>query len=126
MWRLYLIAVCLMAAAALAQSDPADQPPVGEAPPVRRPIQLEDVTPFRPRAPRTEADEDRLRALTLYAAARMKEHEDDKLEALRKYQRALRYDPWRLAARPRRFGTPSKASIWAWPIRRCCVGWACT
>ena len=46
-----------------------------------------------PKQPRTEADHDRLEAVSLFAAGRMHERREEYAEALRCYQRALRCDP---------------------------------
>lgn len=55
--------------------------------------QLEDpLAPLVPRRPRTEAEEDRLRAAALFAAGRMLEQKGEKPAALRRYERAARYD----------------------------------
>jgi len=56
------------------------------------PLVLEKLDPFVPKRPRTEADEDRLEALTLFAAGRAHERRQQYAEALRFYQRALRRD----------------------------------
>jgi tetratricopeptide (TPR) repeat protein len=57
-------------------------------------LQLEDTpAPLAPKQTRTQAETDRLEALALFAAGRMKEQAQDFAGALRLYQRALRYDP---------------------------------
>lgn len=57
-------------------------------------LQLNDPpAPLVPKQSRTQADKDRLEALALFAAGRMKEQQQDFAGALRLYQRALRYDP---------------------------------
>ncbi len=62
------------------------------------PLVLEDVPkPLVSRRPRTEADEDRLEALSLFAAGRMLQRQQKYAEALRLYQRALRCDPQSVA-----------------------------
>ncbi len=58
-------------------SDPLDQRP----------------EPLTPKVPRTEAETDRVQAEALFAAGRMLEQRDDIAGALRRYQRAARYDP---------------------------------
>ena len=73
-------------------------PPAGREHPAgpRRPARLvldEPPTWFVPRQPLTEADDDRREALTLFAAARLRELRHDDSGALRLYQRALRSDP---------------------------------
>lgn len=46
-----------------------------------------------PKNPPTQAERDQLEAITLFSAARMHQQRQDLPEALRLYQRALRYDP---------------------------------
>jgi len=48
--------------------------------------------PFVPAHPRTDAEAERLEAVSLFAAARMKEQREDFAGALKLYQRALRHD----------------------------------
>ena len=50
-------------------------------------------TEFVPKTPRTEAEEDRLVAAANYAHARILLQRGDEHEALRRFQRAWRYDP---------------------------------
>lgn len=58
------------------------------------PLFLEDpVEPLVPARPRSEADADRLEALTLFSCARLHELRDEEVQALRLYQRAFRRDP---------------------------------
>ncbi|MBN2023985.1 MAG: tetratricopeptide repeat protein [Pirellulales bacterium] len=54
--------------------------------------------PLVPRRKPTEAEEDRAHALALFSTARALEQRDKPAEALRLYQRALRYDPRSKAA----------------------------
>lgn len=57
------------------------------------PLQLDDeLQVIQPRA-RTEAEQDRLEAVSLLTAGRMFEQRQDSEAALRRYQRAHRYDP---------------------------------
>jgi len=57
-------------------------------------IELEDrPEPFVPKNQPTEADRYRKEALSHYAAGLMYDQQGDRDEALRQYQRALRYDP---------------------------------
>ena len=49
--------------------------------------------PFVPRQTRSEKQQNRIEALSLFSLARMHEQNDENAEALRLYQRALRYDP---------------------------------
>jgi tetratricopeptide (TPR) repeat protein len=55
--------------------------------------------PFVPARSRSEAEDDRIEALSLFAAARIDEQEDRLYRALRRYQRAARFDPSSQAAR---------------------------
>lgn len=56
-------------------------------------LQLEDpLLPHAPQTVRSEAEEDRLHAAALFAAARMLEQKGEMDAALRRYQRAARYD----------------------------------
>jgi tetratricopeptide (TPR) repeat protein len=72
----------------------ADSADPGQPPP----LVLEDPPqPLIPVRPRTEADQDRLDALALFAAARTHEQRQEYAQALRLYQRALRCDPGALA-----------------------------
>ncbi len=48
---------------------------------------------LKPLKPRSEAEQERLEALSLFSAARMLEEQERYAEALRLYQRALRHDP---------------------------------
>jgi tetratricopeptide (TPR) repeat protein len=59
-----------------------------------RPLELEDKPALlKPATPRSDADRDRLEALSMFAAARMLEKQQDYAGALRLYERAFRYDP---------------------------------
>ncbi len=49
--------------------------------------------PLSPKQGRTQEEQERLEALALFAAGRMKEQQQDYAGALRLYQRALRHDP---------------------------------
>lgn len=51
------------------------------------------VLPLQPKTKRSEADEDQLQALALFAEGRTLEQRNELAEALRKYERAFRYDP---------------------------------
>jgi len=80
-------------AGAMAHSEaarPGDSAAGGQPPP----LILEDPPqPLIPQRPRTEADQDRLEALSLFAAARTCQQQEQYAQALRLYQRALRCDP---------------------------------
>jgi tetratricopeptide (TPR) repeat protein len=68
----------------------ATTPPRGAA----GPIELDDPTAVLPAAgPRSEAEQDRLDAVSLFAAGRMHEQREEMPAALRQYQRAFRLDP---------------------------------
>ncbi len=58
-----------------------------------RGLQLEDPVKLLPPRERSESETNRIEALALFAAARMREQQQDYVAALRLYQRALRYDP---------------------------------
>ena len=61
---------------------------------IPQPFLLDDtLQPLVPRRPRTEADEDRVEALSLFSAARMLQWKGEDPKALSLYQRALRCDP---------------------------------
>ncbi|MEX0938663.1 MAG: tetratricopeptide repeat protein [Pirellulales bacterium] len=82
-----IVAVCsvLCLNAARVDAQIADTPP-GTV--------LDDpIEPLEPARPRSEADADRLHAAALVATARTLEHNGQSAEALRRYQRAVRYDP---------------------------------
>lgn len=76
--------------------DAVDAPP-RETPPSRwfgDALPLEDQPePLVPRRPPDEADDDRAHALAHFAAGRACQHRKEYAEALRHYQRSLRYDP---------------------------------
>lgn len=55
---------------------------------------LDDVPePLAAQQPRTEADRDHMEALALFSAGRMHERREEYADALRCYERAMRYDP---------------------------------
>ncbi len=55
---------------------------------------LDDVPqPLAPKRSRTEKEQNRVEALSLFSLARIHEQKEENAEALRLYQRALRYDP---------------------------------
>jgi tetratricopeptide (TPR) repeat protein len=75
----------------------ADEPAAG---PKNEPSLLELDDPLEPLAAvrrRTDHDDDRLRALALFAAARVAEQKQDYPAALRQYERAFRFDPQAIA-----------------------------
>ena len=58
------------------------------------PVELDDVpAPLVNREPRSEAERDRLDAVSMFAAGRMLEQRQELPQALRRYQRAFRLDP---------------------------------
>lgn len=79
-------------------SDPV--PPSPQQSKLAAGLELNDpLEPFVPAKPRSEAEEDRIEAVSLFAAGRVAEHEEHLLEALRCYQRASRFDRSSRAAR---------------------------
>ncbi len=92
-------AFCLLGGAA-GRSAPAEPPATAAAAaapaksPAPGPLILEEKPEaLVPKTPRTEAERDRLEALALFSAARLRENQQDYSGALRLYQRASRYDP---------------------------------
>lgn len=84
------IALAVLGAVAAAAPAASEQSP---APPTRG-LQLDDpLEPLDPKRPRTEADLDRLHAAALFATGRVLEQKGESLIALRKFERAYRYDP---------------------------------
>jgi tetratricopeptide (TPR) repeat protein len=82
------MAFCLMLAAAIAPgfARPLDDPAM--------PALLDDpLVPLTPKRPRSEAEQDRIHALALYAHGRVLLQREDFAAALRRYERAWRYDP---------------------------------
>ncbi len=82
------------------QAEPAENPaqPPGEAqpaePPSPAPLVLDGVVqPLPPERSRTEVEEDRVEALARFSAGRTLQRKEQYAQALRHYQRALRYDP---------------------------------
>lgn len=68
--------------------------PKMQSPYVPGPLTLEDRPEvFVPKLSRTEADRDRIEAITLFSAGRMHEQREEYADALRCYQRAARFDP---------------------------------
>jgi tetratricopeptide (TPR) repeat protein len=57
------------------------------------PLELDDTASAIPAQPRNEVEQDRLEAVSLFAAARLLEQRQDSPAALRRYQRAHRHDP---------------------------------
>jgi len=60
-------------------------------PPAKQPLD-NPLEALRPKEPRTEEEEDRLAALAHFSAGRMLEQRQQLPEALREYERAIRYD----------------------------------
>jgi tetratricopeptide (TPR) repeat protein len=80
-WRLAAAALCAAAGAAAPAAPPS-------------PLQVEDPpAAFRPQQPRTPAEQDRVEALAMFAAARRLADRGEDEPALRLYQRAWRLDP---------------------------------
>jgi tetratricopeptide (TPR) repeat protein len=83
------IAVALMVGQRQSAAEPRMQTPL-----VPGPLILDDRPELLvPKQPRTEADRDRIEAVTLFSTGRMHEQREEYADALRCYQRALRYDP---------------------------------
>ena len=91
-----LVALALLDTGAIAVPGGRDSLGIEAGPP---PLLL-DETPqsFVPKRPRSQADRDRLEALSLFAAARMHQQREEPARALRLYQRAFRLDPEAVSA----------------------------
>ncbi len=74
---------------------PAAEIPGGEAPGTELDDPAEPLVPQRPRSGR---DDDRIRALALFAAGRVAEQKQDYPLSLKRYERAFRFDPQAVAA----------------------------
>jgi tetratricopeptide (TPR) repeat protein len=60
----------------------------------RRPTVIDEpLVPLAPKTPRTTADQDRIEALSLFAAGRLHEQRQEFNEAFKLYHKALRYNP---------------------------------
>ena len=89
-----LLMLGAIASPALAASDDASVPPVvSDADAHDDTATAYDTGPLQPKAPRNEAEDERLSALAMYAAGRMHEEKEELPAALRMYQRATRFDP---------------------------------
>jgi len=79
------------------QNAPPTKAAATAAPPVdstKRPLELDDAPePFVPERPASAGERERIEAVSLFAAGRMKEQQEDYAGALRMYERALRHDP---------------------------------
>lgn len=108
--------------------DAAPRPSVTGAPPLQESTQragLEVTDPletFIPATPRSEADADRIEAVSLFAAGRVAEQEDRLLEALRKYQRAARFDPSSEVARRQAVVLAMRLERWPEALRYAAKG----
>jgi tetratricopeptide (TPR) repeat protein len=71
---------------------PALQLMADPTPPAKQPLD-NPLETLNPKQPRTEEEEDRLAALAHFSAGRMLEQRNQFPEALREYERAIRYDP---------------------------------
>ncbi|HVX13998.1 MAG TPA: tetratricopeptide repeat protein [Pirellulales bacterium] len=86
-------------------------------------LDVEDAAePFVPARPRSEEDDDRIEALSLFAAGRIAEQEDHMLEALRRYERAVRFDPSSQTARRQAVVTAIRLSRWNEALRYAAKG----
>jgi tetratricopeptide (TPR) repeat protein len=85
-------------AAAIEAPAPSEVPPASEAPAKASDAFDDPAEPFTPLKPRGGRELDRVRALALFAAGRVAEQKQDYPQALRRYQRAFRYDPDSTAA----------------------------
>lgn len=75
-------------------ADPPTSDPSTSDPPLLEPLRLEDVPePFVPAREPSEAQRDRVKALSFYSLGRTRESNGDQADALKYYSRALRYDP---------------------------------
>jgi tetratricopeptide (TPR) repeat protein len=84
-----VFAVALMLGDGRLAAEPRMQGPLGPGP-----LILDDMPDLLvPKRPRTEADRDRLEAITLFSTGRMHEQREEYVDALRCYERAMRYDP---------------------------------
>ena len=91
LYRVSLILVLILSVGVAPGSEAKSPAPNAAAP---GPLILDDApAPLVPRQPRTEADRDRIEALSLFAAGRMHEGREEYADALRCYQRSLRCDP---------------------------------
>lgn len=114
LWGLTWLALALLvvsipaSARALAPEEPASpqnaapsKTAAAAAPPVeseKQPLELDNAPePFVPERAAGAGDRERIEAVSLFAAGRMKEQQEDFVGALRLYERALRHDPNSLA-----------------------------
>lgn len=96
----------------------APQPAVASAGGLAADLETSDAAePFVPARPRTEEDENRIDALSFFAAGRVSEQEDHTLEALRHYQRASRYDPSSRVARRQAVMLAMRLERWSDAVR---------
>ena len=69
-------------------------PAASSAEKAKLPLELDDAPePFVPERPASAGQRERIEAVSLFAAGRMKEQQEDYAGALRMYERALRHDP---------------------------------
>lgn len=87
-------AFCLFGLAVRADVPDVTAPVANESRPAATSSSLEDSpVPLAPLRTRSEDEAEHLEALSLFAAGRMKEQQEDQPAALRFYQRALRHEP---------------------------------
>ncbi len=93
------LAACLCVAGLAGRQSAAQDAPgsIQDLPPVANdglpPVPDELPAPFVPAHPRSAEEQARVSALALFAAARTMQNQENDAEALRLYQRALRFDP---------------------------------
>ncbi len=84
----------LCACAAAASAAPLIKPPAASQSTTDGVLELDEpIEPLVPKANRTSSEEDRIAAVSYFAAGRMLEQQGDLSGALRRYQRAFRLDP---------------------------------
>jgi len=92
------LAALLFMAAKVPAAAPVDSPPAPSGAPLPAATELDDpVAPLEPLAKRSGREDDRIRALALFAAGRVAEQKQDYPRALRNYERAWRYNPAAIA-----------------------------
>lgn len=100
------IAATAFVVAGTSRAEPDGAPDAADPAAKRRPAETaavldldDELEPFVPIRARSETEAERIEALSLFAAGRVDEQEDRTYQALRRYQRATRFDPSSQAAR---------------------------